>query len=252
MIFGTGIMQKRILFPAIFGILIVGGNAFLAQGKTPASPLLRSPVVVELFTSQGCSSCPPADALIGRLAEEPGIIAISRPVTYWDCLGWHDTLAREANTALQRSYVARGIGGEVFTPQVVVQGQASAVGSDERAIHRLVANAAGIANASITARAGDHGGLSLLLDGVSGIATEVKLVTLRRKVAVRIGNGENSGRSIVYTNVVSRERAIGTWRGGAQQFAMPANRMATAGGEQTAVIVQQRGGGPIIGALMLP
>ena len=248
---GNPIMNKRIRLIAFAFVAIVGGYGFLAQGKFLVPQVrqgpVHGPVVVELFTSQGCSSCPPADALIAKLAREHGVIAISRPVTYWDRLGWRDTLAREGNTDLQRSYVARGIGGEVFTPQVVVSGQASAVGSDERSIRGLIADASRGATASITMKPG-----ALSLDGVSGTASDVKIVTLRRNVPVRIGSGENGGHNIIYTNVVARELVIGTWRGSAQQFALPASRMAAAGGEMTAVIVQQRGNGPILGALMLP
>ena len=245
-------MQKRICFPAAAAVAIIGGYALLAQGKTAAPVVRHGPVVVELFTSQGCSSCPPADALIGRLAREPGIIAISRPVTYWDRLGWRDTLARESNTTLQRAYVARGIGGEVYTPQVVVQGRTSAVGSDESEIRRLITSASRGASAAITSQPDSHGQLSLTVNGSSGAAADVKLVTLRRSVPVPIGNGENGGRSIVYTNVVGQEQTIGSWRGGAQQFALPASRRAIAGEEGAAVIVQLRGNGPILGALMLP
>ena len=114
--------------------------ALAAEAAPPTPPAKMTPVAVELFTSQGCSSCPPADALIEKLAKEPNIIAITRPVTYWDNMGWKDTLGREANTALQRSYAARGgEGSGVYTPQAMVQGEAAAVGSSEAKLRRLCA-----------------------------------------------------------------------------------------------------------------
>ena len=95
-----------------------------AEKATSAATDRHHPVLLELFTSQGCSSCPPADRLAERLTKEPGLLVISRPVTYWDRLGWKDTLAREENTQLQRAYAARGLAGEngVFTPQIVIDG----------------------------------------------------------------------------------------------------------------------------------
>ena len=86
------------------------------------------PVVVELFTSQGCSSCPPADALLGRLAKRTDVIALSLPITYWDMLGWKDTLASEANTRRQKAYAAVMGHGAVYTPQIIVDGVLDVVG----------------------------------------------------------------------------------------------------------------------------
>jgi hypothetical protein len=108
-----------------------------AHAQTPAPATMLRPVLVELFTSQGCSSCPPADEFLDRLAREPGIVAISRPVTSWDALGWRDTLAREENTRLQRAYAARH-GDEAYTPQAVVQGRVLLIGGREGAVHRAI------------------------------------------------------------------------------------------------------------------
>ncbi len=107
-----------------------------------ATPAASAPVAIELFTSQGCSSCPPADAALARLAQDPGVVAITRPVTYWDALGWKDTLAREENTRLQRGYAARQQSHSVYTPEAVVQGEAGTVGSREAEVRRMVAAAA--------------------------------------------------------------------------------------------------------------
>jgi hypothetical protein len=108
-------------------ILLAAAVACGATGATGASA--GRPIVVELYTSQGCSSCPPADALLGRLAQRPGVIAITLPITYWDMLGWKDTLATEANTRRQKAYAAAMGHGGVYTPQIVIDGVTDVVGS---------------------------------------------------------------------------------------------------------------------------
>jgi len=112
--------------------------AFLLGAGARAGTPLR-PVVVELYTSQGCSSCPPADILLGRLAQRPGVIAISLPITYWDMLGWKDTLATEANTRRQKAYAAAMGHGGVYTPQIIVDGVADVVGSRIGAVEAAIA-----------------------------------------------------------------------------------------------------------------
>src|SRR4051812_11333440 len=113
-----------------------GPDAAQARAAAAQAGNLR-PVLVELFTSQGCSACPPADEFLGRLAREPGIIAISRPVTSWDRFGWRDTLAREENTQLQERYAIR-YRQDGYTPQAVVQGRVMLVGGREGAVHRAI------------------------------------------------------------------------------------------------------------------
>ncbi|MEJ0026962.1 MAG: DUF1223 domain-containing protein [Rhizomicrobium sp.] len=109
----------------------------LCAGAAQAGP---RPIVVELYTSQGCSSCPPADVLLGRLAQRPGVIAISLPITYWDMLGWKDTLASEANTRRQKAYAAAMGHGGVYTPQIIVDGVIDVVGSRAGAVEAAIAD----------------------------------------------------------------------------------------------------------------
>ncbi|HEX4301196.1 MAG TPA: DUF1223 domain-containing protein [Rhizomicrobium sp.] len=146
-------ISLRRTLPILFAVLL-GSGAALAGNSLPTRP-----VVVELFTSQGCSSCPPADALLGRLAQRPGVIAITLPITYWDMLGWKDTLASEANTRRQKSYAAAMGHGGVYTPQIVVDGAVDVVGSRaanvEMAIAQrraMIAGAQAAAQARIDAR----------------------------------------------------------------------------------------------------
>ncbi len=233
-------------------VLALGGTMLGAQkAQSPQHSSGGGPVVVELFTSQGCSSCPPADALIARMAREPGVLVITRPVTIWDRLGWRDTLARPANTELQRSYAAHGNDGNgVYTPQAVIAGRDAAVGSDEAAIRRMIARSAAMPAA--VAVSGDAAqGYTISVSGKVPAAAQVKAIALRSAVPVRIGSGENGGRAITYANVVSDERVIGQWRGGNASFAVPP-AMASAGStDHLAVIVQAAGGGPIWGAVKL-
>jgi hypothetical protein len=218
---------------ATVGIFGVGASA-------PSATVADVPVVVELFTSQGCSSCPPADALVEALAKEPGIVAISRPVTYWDRLGWKDTLAREENTDLQRAYAANGgAGAGVYTPQVMVQGQFGTVGSNQTEIRAFVRKAQQSAQAAVAVK-----GNVIAVSGKG--AGDVMLVALQSSAVVRIGRGENSNRTVRYSNVFKGERRIGRWAGGTQTFTLPVGALNIAGADRYAVIVQVPGAGPVL------
>ena len=133
-----GIALGTTTLAAINLFLPSAGTAQIDHSQTHA---LGQPVLVELFTSQGCSSCPPADRFASTLARDSDLVVIARPVTYWDRLGWKDTLAREANTDLQRDYSRRGLAGRngVYTPQMVVDGVLGAVGSRERDVRQQIA-----------------------------------------------------------------------------------------------------------------
>ena len=210
-----------------------------------------NPVVVELFTSQGCSSCPPADMLASRLAKDDSLLVISRPVTYWDRLGWKDTLAREDNTSLQRAYASKGNGGSgVYTPQIVVNGGDGAVGSREGDVRSLV-RSADRSGPEIDVSADDSGQVIVTIDGRSDFMAGVSLIALSSSETVRIGRGENGGRKIHYTNVVKDERSLGTWQGEPVSFVIPKENLSISGADRYAVLVQRPGAGPIIGAKLL-
>ena len=229
----------RILIPAL---LLAASHG--AHAQVPPSP-----VAVELFTSQGCSSCPPADAVMGKLAREPGVVAITRPVTYWDRLGWKDTLAQPANTALQQAYTGRRIAGAGnYTPQAVVAGRSGAVGGQEAKVRQLIGAAQRQPQPGLRIA---PGGRAVALAGRAAAPAEVVLVAMRRSVTVPIGSGENGGRKITYTNVLVSERSLGRWSGGAASFAIPAAATAVPGADRYAVLVRQAGGGPILAARYL-
>src|SRR5690242_15612300 len=123
-------MQARRVAPA----LLVAGFMI----ATAAAQAGEARAVLELFTSQGCSSCPPADRLVGQFANDPSVVALSVPIDYWDYLGWRDTLANPAHSARQRAYARTRGDGQVYTPQIVVNGSADALGSDQGAIERAI------------------------------------------------------------------------------------------------------------------
>ncbi|MBD3731035.1 MAG: DUF1223 domain-containing protein [Sphingomonadales bacterium] len=213
----------------------------------------REPVVVELFTSQGCSSCPPADVLAAKLAKEPGFVVISRPVTYWDRLGWKDTLAREENTRLQRAYGARGFDGQgVYTPQVVLDGRAGAIGSQEANIRQIAARLPHKGQAAIALETLPDGTTIAGLGGTSAMPAELVLLEIDPLARVAIGSGENGGRKIAYANVVRGEKRLVPWNGGkaSVRIASSERRGAEAGRRQL-LLLRETDGGPILAARWL-
>ena len=223
-----------------------------AEKATSAATDRHHPVLLELFTSQGCSSCPPADRLAERLTKEPGLLVISRPVTYWDRLGWKDTLAREENTQLQRAYAARGLAGEngVFTPQIVIDGNRGAVGSNEAIIRQLIDYEAA-APAALSVRKLGDGSLAVGMAGTTGRPAELVLIALRSHVTVRIVAGENGNRSIGYTNVVVDEQVVDKWVGGKSGAHIPASQFRIAGVDRYALVLRQKNGGAVLASLPL-
>ena len=213
----------------------------------PASATAPAPVLVELFTSQGCSSCPPADAVLARIQSQPNVVALSRPVTYWDRLGWPDTLAREANTTLQRAYAARGVGGGgVYTPGAVVNGRDGLVGSQETALRRLIASARSQPNHALLAAS----------DGVSTRGTvtgaaELRFVAVANLRSVRIGGGENGGRTVRYHNVVLDEVSVACAADTRCTAAIPTRIAGVNGKDRIAIILQRPGHGEVLAARWL-
>lgn len=232
--------------------LVVSAFA-LTQGQKPDSPSGSiadngKPVLVELFTSQGCSSCPPADALVARIKHESGMVIISRPVTYWDRLGWKDTLAREENTQLQRLYAHRGLSGQngIYTPQMVANGRIGFVGSSEKDLRKAVLQARGQSTAAIVTRALPKGDWLVGLGGTAPKGAELMLVAVSNHVTVAIGRGENGGRDIGYTNVLRAETRIARWAGGRKSVNVPAARLKTPGADRYALILREANGGPVL------
>lgn len=230
-----------------------GGEA--GSANDPQSQSMAAPIAVEFFTSQGCSSCPPADELAAELVSDPDLVIISRPVTYWDRLGWRDTLGREENSRLQRSYASRlryG-GGRAYTPQAVVDGRFGLIGSRRGELRDALDDAreeqAGIA---ISIRRLETGGSHVVMIGGGPEAPAiVTLVALDSTETVDIGAGENSGRSLTYTNIVVDERLIGHWDGDGVSLVLSEADLATEGADRHAIVVRQGEAGPIVAARYL-
>lgn len=196
--------------------------------------------VIELFTSQGCSSCPPADKLLGELAKDPSIVAMTLPVDYWDYLGWKDTLANSRYSARQRAYARKRGDREVATPQVVVNGIRAVVGSDKEAIERAIAQTRGkamTASVSVTTT-GDKLTVNVTAGEKDQAKGEVWLCAMTKEVPVNIGRGENNGRSITYHNVSRRWLKIGEWHGKAESWTIPLADIKAKGVDAAAAIVQ--------------
>ena len=199
--------------------------------------------LLELFTSQGCSSCPPADKLLGELAADPSLIALSLPIDYWDYLGWKDTLASPAHSARQRAYARMRGDRQVYTPQIVVNGAMHVLGSDQAAIERSIAQTdqkPGVMSVPVEMTAGGNS-LSVKVEAAESDhhAGEVWLCPLAKAIAVAIGRGENRGRSITYHNVVRGWLKLGDWTGAASSWTVPMSELKTNGIDAAAVMVQE-------------
>ncbi len=222
-------------------------SAAASEGATVRQPSTAEPsVVVELFESQGCSSCPPANANVNALSARSDVLTLIYGVTYWDQLGWRDTFARPEFTQRQRDY-ARGLGNDnIYTPQVVLNGRTDLVGNDRSQLDVAIRRAAALSTLSVRGVVdGDRVTLSAL--GARRLNADVWLVRYdprTRNVAIRAG--ENDGRTLPHTHVVRELRRLGGWEGSAQVYRLP---LANEAGLRSAVLVQLRGGGPIIGVV---
>jgi hypothetical protein len=212
----------------------------LVCGNLGAGPLTSSKVnyVIELFTSQGCSFCPRADHFLAAIAREPDVVAVSFPVDYWDYIGWQDTLASPAFTARQKAYAAALGEGHVYTPQVIVNGLASAAGGDRIEIEQAIKTTTGVDGAlTVPLRLSDAGGHYVVevAEGGGGPAG-VFALRVARASTVHIQRGENAGRVITYTNVVRAIDKLGDWTGQTATFDMPGT---APDGEGFVVLVQK-------------
>ena len=227
---------------------LIAGAASSAAMARDAAP----PVVVELFTSQGCNSCPPADHFLGELARRPDVLALAFHVDYWNYIGWTDPFASKMATQRQRDYSQRLALRYVYTPQMVINGVAEGVGAEPDTIMPLIkAAAADPAPRAVTtlARTGD-GRLAVHIDaGSTSEPALVWLVGLDRVDTTSVLRGENEGRTATDYQVVRSFREIGTWTGAAVDLDLAAN--AAAGDGSVAVLVQLHGTGRIVGAAAL-
>jgi hypothetical protein len=216
--------------------------------------------VVELFTSQGCSACPPADKIIGELAKDPNVIALSLPIDYWDYLGWKDTLADSRFSARQKAYSHMRGDRDVYTPQAVVNGSTHVIGSDRDRIEGAInetQKADGVMSVPVTMTlSGKQLTVSVAAGKDSGAAHgEVWICSVSQAVPISIRKGENRGREITYHNVVRSLLKVGDWDGSAGSWTVPLENISREGVDAAAVFVQdgnREKPGPMLGAAFTP
>jgi hypothetical protein len=217
--------------------------ALLATLLSAESARAGGPVLVELFTSQGCNSCPPADAYLGDLAKRGDVIALAFHVDYWDYIGWKDPFADAAWTARQRHYSRSLKTRQIYTPQMVVDGGQHAVGSDRRAVERLIGEAARRHRPTLEVKRSPNG-VELRIDGQG--EGEVWIVGYDPRHETKVARGENAGRVLTEFNIVRGIKQIDVWKGGALTRTLSAGELPP--GAAHAVLVQGADLGPVIAA----
>jgi hypothetical protein len=229
---------KIALLPSLALAVLVSAGAARADGLT------ARPVVVELFTSQGCSSCPPANENLARISGRPGVLALSFGVTYWDYLGWRDSFAKPEFTARQYAYERSLHEATAFTPQMVVNGSTDTIGNDLGKLDALMAHSVGD-QTDPPALTLSNGKVSIGAGPAPAAGADVWLVRYDPNIVeVPVARGENGGRTLPHKNVVHELVRLGAWTGAAEDFALPSPQ----GGLRTAILVQTAATGPILAA----
>ena len=223
--------------------------ALAVSGTAHAGPR----AVVELFTSQGCSSCPPADKIVGDLARDPSVIALSMPIDYWDYLGWKDTLADSRFSARQKAYSQMRGDRDVYTPQMIVNGASQVIGSDADKIENAIEDtrktqAVMSVPVSMTV-SGKHVNVSVAASSGGAAHGEVWICSVSKAVRIMVGRGENRGRELTYYNVVRNWLKVGDWSGSASNWTVPLENI-TRDGVDAAVVYVQNGDRDRPGAML--
>ena len=213
----------------------------------------KRPVVVELFTSQGCYSCPPADDFLGVLAKRPGVLALSFHVDYWNYLGWRDPYSSAEATQRQQTYASAMRRRTVYTPQMVVDGTLQGIGSYTGVIDGHIRVRQKAADDRVTVSIGEGGAsdaLTAVLKGDGGRTGDcaVWLVYFDKKHTTAIPRGENAGKTLSYFNVVREFRRATEYRGADLEIDLPRTGAKGARYDRVAVLVQRPDGGRIVGA----
>jgi hypothetical protein len=241
-------MIRRILTLGALSLTLVAVAAGGDQRVTTVGG--DSPVVVELFTSQGCNSCPPADALLGKLAGRPDVLPLAFHVDYWDYIGWKDPFGFPAATDRQYAY-GRSLGLHmVYTPQMVIDGARDAVGSDEGAVGKAIADEAARPKLKLSVWRDASGAYKVTIpaDPAQKGTAAVWIALFDRAHKTPVGRGENAGRTLTEFNVVREWRKIGEWSGAETEIALDLTPDSDEY-DACAVLVQLGGNGPIRGAV---
>ena len=227
---------------------VAGAAATLLAARAGAA---TGPVVVELFTSQGCSSCLPADALLAELGQRANVIALSLHVDYWDYLGWRDTLGSPDCAERQREYARRRGDGQVYTPQMIVNGRAEMLGSDRQRVLDAIATARDHqASVPVAIESRERELVIEVAAAPTGhmvADATVWVIAVVPRVTIDIRRGENAGQTVTYTNVVRKIIPAGMWHGDKLDLSLPKEAIVGTGAT-CAALLQVDGTGPIIGA----
>jgi hypothetical protein len=228
---------------------------FAASGQAePPKPAAGASAVLELFTSQGCSSCPPADKLLAEWGKKPGVVALSFAVDYWNYLGWHDTLSSPANSERQREYARARGDGRVYTPQIVVDGVIHENGGNEAAIEYAIRTATKrLADVRVPVTMHAEGNSLVIEIGAAPETSDMRaasvwLAIAKEKETVSITRGENRGKELSYFHPVKELTPIGMWKGEAMTLKLPLKELKAMGGDCLVALLQVENVGPILGA----
>ncbi|MBA3669224.1 MAG: DUF1223 domain-containing protein [Sphingomonas sp.] len=228
--------------------LAVAAGALLACSSGGSAPVTAavgaSPVVVELYQSQGCSSCPPANAALNQIASDPNVLALSFAVTYWDQLGWKDGFAKPEFTQRQYDFAHAANGNRVFTPQFVING--TNAGSGAQSLRQAAAKAGSPTGGPKIVVAGGAVNIGAGKTAVPATVWQITYDPRIRNVAIKAG--ENGGRTLPHRNIVTQLKSLGKWSGTSLRFALAAKGDPAL---RTAIFIQRGTGGPIISALKL-
>ena len=233
---------------AVAAILAFGFQAQAVADQPVPALVADAPVVLELFTSEGCNSCPPADALLGELAKEHDLLPLAFHIDYWNYLGWQDPFSAKYATARQYAY-GQTLGVNAYTPQLVIDGARDAVGSDEAAVRSAIEAERPRAKLKLTVLRDATGALKVAIpagDAPSAPAS-VYLALFDHSHVTPVGRGENSGQTLTEFNIVREWRKIGQWNGQATELTLGLGPQANAF-DAGAVILQDGDSGPVRGA----
>lgn len=222
------------------------GPTTTAEAREPAQAASSAqPVVVELYQSQGCSSCPPANRNVNAIAGDPGVLALSFAVTYWDRLGWKDSFAKKAYTDRQWEYARAANRSKVYTPQMIINGKAAIVGSNPKQLASEIRKAGGLKGPAIQTA---NGKIRIAAGKAASPATVWLVRYDPRELDVPIKAGENNGKTLPHKNIVRELTQLGKWSGQAASFSVPAG---SNNAYRSAILVQSVDGGPMISARKL-
>lgn len=250
-------MRSPLKIALAMALIVMPSGAALTQVPAPGAGSFPPPkTVLELFTSQGCDTCPPADQVLAEYADRPNVIAISLPVDIWDYLGWKDTLASDKNSERQKAYAKERGDGAIYTPQVIVNGMVGVPGSDAKAINEAI-------NVTEEALSGSrvpirfwHERNSIVIEtgdapeGLENKEATIWFAVVQKQAEVPVERGENKGKTLTYTNIVREMLPVGTWNGKAMNLRLARTAIMRPETEACIVLLQEgRGGvGPVLGA----